>query len=246
MIDGYAKSYCNRFIVLLSFIYNLAIKWEIPAVSKNPCRNVDKFKITCYKERFLSESEAERLMVCINNSQNKLLRYFVPLALVTGARKRELLDAQWSHFDLPKKIWSIPMTKSGRPRYVPLTDQALQVLVNLELFLISLGMRDDLAGTPWLFPNPRTGKPYNTIFKAWNTARNEAGLGDVRIHDLRHSFASALVNKGVPIYDVQKLLGHSNIKTTERYAHLAPDRLRESASVIGKQYSFEFNDENCV
>ena len=84
--------------------------------------------------------------------------------------------------------------------------------------------------------NPKTGKPFVSIFNAWNTVRKKAGIENLRIHDLRHSFASALVNNGVPIYDVQKLLGHQSISTTERYSHLAPERLRSSASAASQFY----------
>ena len=77
----------------------------------------------------------------------------------------------------------------------------------------------------WLFANPKTYKPIVSIFCAWNTARTKAGLSDVRVHDLRHSFASLLINSGRSLYEVQKLLGHTQIKTTQRYAHLAPETL---------------------
>ena len=91
-------------------------------------------------------------------------------------------------------------------------------------------------GLEWVFPNPKTNRPFVSIFNAWNTVRNKAGLAGLRVHDLRHSFASALVNQGVPIYDVQKLLGHQSIKTTERYSHLSSERLRQSASAASAFY----------
>ena len=77
----------------------------------------------------------------------------------------------------------------------------------------------------YVFANPETTKPYVSIFCSWNTARTKAGLSDVRVHDLRHSFASLLINSGRSLYEVQKLLGHTQIKTTQRYAHLAPETL---------------------
>ena len=85
----------------------------------------------------------------------------------------------------------------------------------------------------WLFPNLDTGKPYTQIYYSWNTARKQAGLADVRMHDLRHSFASFLVNSGRSLYEVQKLLGHANISTTERYAHLANETLTCAANAAG-------------
>ena len=84
----------------------------------------------------------------------------------------------------------------------------------------------------WVFPNPKTAKPYVSIFISWDTARKQAGLADVRIHDLRHSFASFLVNAGRSLYEVQKILGHTQIKTTQRYAHLSQDTLIDAANVV--------------
>ena len=85
-----------------------------------------------------------------------------------------------------------------------------------------------------MFANPVTGKPFVSIFCSWNTARKRAGLADVRIHDLRHSFASFLVNSGRSLYEVQKILGHTQIKTTQRYAHLANDTLLDAANQVSK------------
>ena len=89
----------------------------------------------------------------------------------------------------------------------------------------------------FIFPNIATGKPYTQIFYPWDIARKRAGLGDVRIHDLRHSFASALVNEGMTLYDVKELLGHANIATTQRYAHLSQQRLMEAASKADLHYN---------
>ena len=85
-------------------------------------------------------------------------------------------------------------------------------------------------GVSSVFANPRTGKPFVSIFYAWDTARTSAGLEEVRIHDLRHSFASFLVNAGRSLYEVQKLLGHTQIKTTQRYAHLSQQTLLDAAN----------------
>ena len=87
-----------------------------------------------------------------------------------------------------------------------------------------------LPGCTYPFANPATRKPYASLFRSWNTARQKAGLPDVRIHDLRHSFASLLINQGRSLYEVQRLLGHTQIKTTQRYAHLAPETLLAAAN----------------
>jgi site-specific recombinase XerD len=87
-----------------------------------------------------------------------------------------------------------------------------------------------------LFANPKTGQPMSSIHHLWNKARVQAGLKEVRMHDLRHSFASAMVNMGMTLYDVKEMLGHANIKTTERYAHLSRERLRTAAASVETFY----------
>lgn len=234
---NYKPAYCNRFLVLMGFCFNLAIKWNITGVVKNPVKDVERLKVHNKIERFLRQDEAVRLLQAIQESPNPMLRYFVPLALLTGARKRELLDARWEDIDFDAQVWRIPITKSGRPRHVPLTDQALEILSTLRVKIPEVLEQPGVLENPWVLPNIKTGKPFNSIFNSWDSARRRAGVSDLRVHDLRHSFASALINQGIPIYDIQKLLGHQDIKTTERYAHLAPERLRSSASAASEVYS---------
>ena len=236
---GYKPAYCNRFLVLLGFCFNLAIRWEIPGVSKNPVKLVSLLKANNQIERFLSKEESSRLLVAIKQSPNPLLQYFVPIALLTGMRKREILDAKWQDVDLDRKLWLIPHSKSGYSRHVPLTDASVAVLRELKSKLPELMEQGEFLDNPWVIPNWRTGKPFKSIFNAWDSARRKAGLQDLRIHDLRHSFASALVNLGIPIYDVQKLLGHQDVKTTQRYAHFSLEKLRSSSSAMTDFYDFQ-------
>ena len=84
----------------------------------------------------------------------------------------------------------------------------------------------------WVFPNPDTGKPFASIFYAWDRARRLAGLADVRLHDLRHSHASFLVNSGRTLYEVQHILGHTQVKTTQRYAHLSHETLLAATNSV--------------
>lgn len=102
---------------------------------------------------------------------------------------------------------------------MPLSDGVLRLLATTP--------HDDC---PWAFANPKTRKPYKSFFYSWDTARKQAGLADVRIHDLRHSFASFLVNAGRSLYEVQKILGHTQVKATQRYAHLSQDTLIDAAN----------------
>lgn len=237
VVAGYKPGYCNRFLVLLGYCFNLAEKWGVPDVKQNPVKGVALLKNTRRSERFLQSSELSALVNAIRESPNSLLQYFVPFALLTGARKREILDARWEDINLVERVWRIPMTKSGKPLTVPLTAEAVDLLETLRQLLPNILQKEYVNNNEWVFPNPKTGKPFQSIFNAWHTARKKAGLADLRIHDLRHSFASALVNHGVPIYDVQKLLGHQSVKTTERYSHLSPDRLRSSSSIASQFYT---------
>jgi integrase len=151
-----------------------------------------------------------------------MLQYIVPMLILTGARKREVLDAKWQDFDLLRRIWRIPTPKSGKARHVPLSDGVIS--------LLSAMPRD--KGCDWTFANPDTGKPYVSIFWAWDSARTKADLADVRIHDLRHSTASFLVNAGRTLYEVQHILGHTQVKTTQRYAHLSHDTLLAATNSV--------------
>ena len=234
---GYKPGYCNRFLVLLNYCFSLAQKWELIDLKENPIKGISLLKNSSRPEKFLQKNEHDELINAVGQSSNPLLKYFVPFALLTGARKREILDAKWSQVNFENQSWFIPMTKSGKGLTVPLTSQAIDLLNTLKRELSNIFPEKGEDSIEWLFPNPKTGKPFKSIFNAWNTARIKAGLPDLRIHDLRHSFASALVNSGIPIYDVQKLLGHQSVKTTERYSHLSQDRLRESSSKASKFYT---------
>ena len=171
-------------------------------------------------ERYLSVEEAQRLYEAVCKSENTMLQYIVPMLILTGARKREVLDAKWQDFDLSRRIWRIPISKSGKARHVPLADGAMNVLATMPRNL----------QTDYVFANPKTNKPYRSIFSSWNTARKQAGLADVRMHDLRHSFASLLINSGRTLYEVRHILGHTQVKTTKHYAHLSQDTLLDAAN----------------
>jgi integrase len=212
MLDkGYAKATCNRAIVHLRRAYNLGKRWKIPGAESNPCADVPLFEPNNARERFLSVEETIRLHAELGKSENPQLKNIIALLLLTGCRKRELLDSKWEHFDLERRSWRIPMSKSGKARFVPMSSSVLVILETLPRW----------KNCPYVVPNPETFQPYTSIFRSWNTARKNAGLAEVRLHDLRHSMASNMVNSGRSIYEVANVLGHSQIKTTQRYAHLS-------------------------
>jgi integrase len=217
---GLAPGTVNRLVVLIRYIFNLALDWEAPGVTQNPARRIKLLPENNRRERYLSPDEVRTLAEAVRQSQNGDLEMIIAFLLMTGARKREALDAEWGDFEFEKRLWRIPKTKSGSARHVPLSDGLLHLLSQLP----------SRQKSPYLFPNPKTGKPYHSIYNSWDSARRRAGLGDVRLHDLRHSFASFLINGGRSLYEVQKLLGHHSISVTERYSHLSNDTLIDAAN----------------
>jgi integrase len=218
-----APSTSNRLLVLLRYFFNLALRWHTAGVTTNPTADCVLKKCTTHRERYLSAAETQALIATVNKSINTQLKYIVPFLLLTGARKREVLDARWCDIDLERCFWRIPITKSGRERHVPLSAAAIQLLQQVPR----------MRGDTWIFANPDTDKPFTSFYYSWHTARKAAGLADVRVHDLRHSFASFLVNEGCSLYEVQKILGHASVSMTQRYSHLSQESLLRAAEHAG-------------
>ena len=225
-LKKYAAGTCNRVLVLMRYAYALALKWHEAGITYNPAKDLPNLKQDNKLERFLSPEEATRLMCSVRLSENSLLQSIVHFLIYTGARKREVLDAKWVDINWQEKSWRIPFTKSGKVRHVPLSEGALEVLLALKNATDKIAVKGvALPIDEWIFANPKTLKPYVSIFYSWDTARKLAGMPELRVHDLRHSFASFLVNAGRSLYEVQELLGHADIRTTSRYAHLNRERL---------------------
>jgi integrase len=153
--------------------------------------------------------------------RHRNVRLICLFLLSTGARLNEALRARWVDVDRGTRVWRIPArtSKSKRVRSVPLNDSALDVLAQL----------DTEGNHEYLFVNRRRGKPYSNIHKVWRDLRSRAGLPHLRIHDLRHQYASFLVNSGRTLYEEQQILGHSDPSVTQRYAHLSKKSLQDVA-----------------
>ncbi|SDZ47404.1 MULTISPECIES: site-specific integrase [Delftia] len=221
---GYALAHANKIPILFKIMFNLARKKGIPGSESNPADGVVLFNPNNAKERYLSAAETQRLHEVLSRCGSPQLKSIVALLLLLGCRKRELLDARWEDVDLERRNWRIPLTKSGKARSIPISDRALEVLRGLPRW----------SGCPYVIPNPDTKRPFGNLFYLWDKVRKEAGIADLRMHDLRHTFASNLVNSGQSIYVVSKLLGHSQIKTTARYSHLADETLMSAVDAAAK------------
>jgi integrase len=220
---GYATGTTNRVLILLRYIFNLARKWKIPGVRENPTFGLSTAP-DVQRDRFLTPEETQRLIASINVDENKVAAQAIMLLLLTGGRRNEITHAKWDYVDWEKRTLLVPISKTGRPRSIALNGQALALLRSIA----------PIPGNPYIFPSPVTGRPSASLHFPWTRIRERALLDDVRLHDLRHSFASFLVNQGVSLYVVQGLLGHTQPRTTQRYAHLAQDTLLEAAEVVGR------------
>ncbi|WP_406852571.1 tyrosine-type recombinase/integrase [Brevundimonas sp. BH3] len=210
-----APATVEKIRVIMGRAYQLGQNWGVPGTDRNPTRGIARKPLNNARDRFLTADEAERLREACIVSNNPQLQHIVGLLLLTGARKRELLDAKWENIDLARRSWFIPTTKTGKPRHVPLSQAAIDIIESLPRF----------KDCPWLVPNPDTLKPFVSIKNAWAYAIKTANLPGLRIHDLRHSAASFMVNSGVDLFAVGKVLGHASYQSTQRYSHLANDTL---------------------
>lgn len=213
----------NRCLALLSHMFTMAERWGLRPHGTNPCKGIKRYPEK-KRKRYLSNEEIARLAVALNKAEpeNPLAVQAIRLCLFTGARKGEILSLRWSDVDLARGVIELPDAKRG-PRPVFLNAPSKQILASLP----------KVAGNPHVFPGRRTGQ-HLTELRLWEDVREKAGIQDVRIHDLRHSFASVAVSGGATLPLIGGLLGHTTPTTTARYAHLSDDPLRETAERAGE------------
>jgi len=162
------------------------------------------------------------LLESIEQDENRPAAQAIKLLLLTGARRNEVTYAKWEYVDWTSKTLLVPVSKTGKPRHIFLNSPALDLLRALP--------RDE---SPYLFPSAVTKRPPPSLHFPWTRIRKRAQLESLRLHDLRHSFASFAVDQGVEIYTLQKLLGHSHARATQRYAHLTDRKLSDAAGAVG-------------
>ncbi|MCX7125422.1 MAG: site-specific integrase [Gammaproteobacteria bacterium] len=240
----------NRTVTPLRSAITKAVEWGV--IEQHGLAGLKVLKYDDTRIRYLEAEEKTRLFAALENRDQKIKKqrnhanewrkkrkydlypdiqkndfadYLLPmviLALNTGIRKGELLHLKRSHINLKQGTLFVEKSKNYLARYVPLNKKASSML---ETWM----HQTENSNSPYLFPSPAdANKPITTMKKAWTKVVSDAGIENLRWHDLRHDFASNLVMKEVGLYVVQKLLGHKKIDQTMKYAHLAPDFIAES------------------
>lgn len=217
---GLSNASVNRVITTLR--HALGHGCDLDLIEKNPCQRIKMYREDNQMEYYLKGDDLKSLLTVLKTDKNRMICAIVLFLLSTGARLNEALKAEWKHIDIEQRVWKIPHenSKSGKVRSVPLNDSAIQVLQSLDT-------QDEYDH---IFINSRTQLRYTNITKSWTRIRKAAGLPFLRLHDLRHSHASFLVNSGRTLYEVQKILGHSNQVTTQRYSHLSTKTLQDASN----------------
>ena len=218
----------NRVLAVLSKAMNWAERHGLRPDGSNPCRHVERFP-EHGRERFLSEAELARLGdVLAETDARDLASPTVTAALrlliFTGARLGEILTLQWDMVDLDRATLRLPTSKTGA-KTIYLNPPAMAVLAALP----------KLDGNPYVLLGGKAGGHLVNLQKPWREIRSRADLDDVRLHDLRHSYASIAAGLGQSLTMIGKLLGHTQAQTTQRYAHLAADPVHQAADAVGKR-----------
>ncbi len=201
---GLSKARVNRYLALLKKMFNLAVDWDY--LKENPVRKIKLFsEKDNLKERILNAEEEKRLL----EASSEHLRPIIITALCTGMRRGEILSLKWNQVDLSKRTIRIDKAKGGKIRIIPINDALFK-----ELSRIKENSKSD-----HVFVYPKTGKPIKDVKTTFNATTRRAEIKDLRFHDLRHTFASRLIERGVDLITVKDLLGHHSVTVTQRYTH---------------------------
>ena len=215
----------NRTLGVLSKMFNIAEVWGLRPDGSNPCLHVKRYKEE-KRERFLSAEEFRRLgkvldEILEDGSETRSAVTAIRLLMLTGCRLSEIQKLRWEHVDLDAGELRLPDTKTG-PRTVQLSPAAVELLRRI--------LRAD--GNPHVIAGARSANAMTNLQSHWARIRERAGLDDMRLHDCRHSFASRALALGESLPMIGKMLGHSEVKTTARYAHLARDSVHEAGERV--------------
>ena len=223
--EGRAPATANRHLCVVKRLFALAAVWG--DVAKDPAKPVRLLRENNQCSRFLTEVEVGGLVAALDADPDSVGTAVIRLLMLTGARLSEVLEARWEHVDLLRRLWTLPSPKGGRLVHKPIGTAAAALLL----------AQPRVEGNPHVFPGERQGDHRRCIRWTWDRVCRAAGIEGCRVHDLRHTFASLLVSRGVSLFVVQKLLNHSTPTMTQRYSHLAPDRLLEASDLAGSALS---------
>jgi len=224
---GGATYAANRCVAVVAKMFALAIRWGWR--ESNPTHGIEKNR-EYHRRRYLTGDELIRLTQALAKHPNQEPADAVRLLLLTGARRGEVLSMRWAHIDLGSGVWSKPpsSTKQKEHHEVPLSAPARALLSEIDKRQRRAGERGE-----FVFPSWGATGHYVELKKAWPQIIKAAGIEGLRIHDLRHSYASQLVSSGASLALIGALLGHTNPRTTSRYAHLHHDPLRAATEKVG-------------
>ena len=214
----------NQELAVLGKAISLAVReWEW--VKENPVNKIKKDRENNQRDKWLSEEEERRLL----ENSPEWLREIILFDLHTGLRQDELLSLTWDRVNFLRRVIIIQKSKNGKPRTIPLTSVAMGILEEKA--------RIRTLKSNMVFTN-REGKRYDCgwVWKNFSNLTKNVGIEDFHFHDLRHSFATRLAQRGIDIYTISKLLGHQNITMTQRYAHHCPESLRNGIQVLESDY----------
>ncbi len=218
----------NRDLATLRAMFNLARRWQV-LDGPNPAAAPGMLAETS-RDVYLSAQQTQALVRALDMEPDQNAASAIMLLILTGARKAEVLKARWENVDIDRCLLTVPRSKSGKTRHIPLSALAIEVLARQQ-------QRSRPSEGSFVFPGRVEGRALEDLRGPWRRAKKAAGLQpNTRIHDLRHSFASALANQGVPLNEIGVILGHSQLATTARYAHHAPQRLVETATVAARSW----------
>lgn len=220
-----SSSTANRHYSLLTRMFSLAIQWQF--VEKNPCKAVNKLKEAGGKERYLSNDELKRLLAALDRAEQSPSTYAIRFLLFTGMRMSEALQLLWCDVDLGAGSVFLADTKSGKSRTLILNDLAKNILETMK------GLQRNKFVFFGLGPKGHLTSPR----RAFEVAKQESGIINFRVHDLRHTFASICINDGNNIESIRKLLGHSSSQMTQRYAHLGDRELKAATDSVANHIS---------
>ena len=223
--EGLAASSVRHHGQLLKRCCSLATTWKL-LPDGNPLADLKLQQVNDAREYFLSPEELQRLLHVLDTDEARVPCLAAKALLLTGCRVSELLKCRYQDLTLDSDTPTLKVvsenSKNGRARYVPLSQAALEIINQLP-------SKDT---SQYLFTNSRNGERLKSIDKAWQRLRKEAGLPQLRLHDLRHNFASLAVNSGESLYTVQKILGHQSSDQSSRYAHLSGSALQDAANSV--------------